>query len=82
LKKKSAEKNYKNHLSSNNYEVCTDVARCFPNILDIMVLENINLSEDKIGRLPLWSNETELDFCHQSLIYAVSRVYFNHMLIS
>jgi hypothetical protein len=31
------------------------VACCFPNISDIMVLENINLSEDKIGRLPFWS---------------------------
>jgi hypothetical protein len=31
-----------------NY-ICIDVARCFPNILDAMVLENINLSEDKIG---------------------------------
>jgi hypothetical protein len=36
-------------------------------IIGVMVLENINLSEDKIGRPPLWSNETELDLCHQSL---------------
>jgi hypothetical protein len=39
-------KNYKNDLRSNNYEVCTELARCFPIILDAMVLENINLSED------------------------------------
>jgi hypothetical protein len=29
---------------------------CFPNILDDMVLENMNLSEDKIGLPPLWSD--------------------------
>jgi hypothetical protein len=39
-----AEKNYKNHLRSNNYEVCTAVAHCFLNILDDIGLENINLS--------------------------------------
>jgi hypothetical protein len=39
--KKFCRKNYKNHLRSNNYEVCTSVARCFPNILDVVVLENI-----------------------------------------
>jgi hypothetical protein len=55
--KKIAEKENKNHLRSNSYEVCTDVARCFPNILDVMVFENINLSEDKIGRPPFWSND-------------------------
>jgi hypothetical protein len=33
------------------------IARCFPNILDVMVLENVNLSEDKIGRPPLWSSD-------------------------
>jgi hypothetical protein len=54
--KKIAEKNYKNHIRSNNYEVFTAVARYFPNILDAMVLENINLSEDRIRRPPLWSN--------------------------
>jgi hypothetical protein len=80
--KKICRKIYINHLRSNNYEVCTDVARCFPSILDAVVLENINLSEDEIGQPPLWSNETELDFCHQSLIYAVSCVYFNETLIS
>jgi hypothetical protein len=70
LEKKIAKrkKNYKNHPRSNNFEVhvCTAVAHCFPNILNVMVLENINLSEDKIGRPPLWSNETKLDFYHQS----------------
>jgi hypothetical protein len=76
--KKFAEKNYKNHFRSNNYEVCTAVAHCYPNILDAIVLENINLSEDKIGRSALWSNEKELDFCHQSLMYGVSSVCFNH----
>jgi hypothetical protein len=73
--------NYKNNLKSNINEVCTAVARCSPNILDVIVLECVNLSSDKIGRPLLWSNETELDFCYQSLIYAVSRVYFNHTLI-
>jgi hypothetical protein len=34
-------KNYKNHLRRNNYEECTAVACCFPNILDVIVLENI-----------------------------------------
>jgi hypothetical protein len=40
--KKFCRKNYKNHLRRNNYEVCTAVARCFPNVLDVIVLENIN----------------------------------------
>jgi hypothetical protein len=38
--KKNCRENYKNHLKCNNYEVCTAVARCFPNISDVMVLEN------------------------------------------
>jgi hypothetical protein len=38
------EEKYKNHLSSDNCKVCTTVARCCPNIVDIMVLENINMS--------------------------------------
>jgi hypothetical protein len=63
--KKNCRKNYKNHLRRNNYVVCTAVACCFPNILDVTVLENINLSEDKIGRQPFQSNETDVDFCHQ-----------------
>jgi hypothetical protein len=41
--KKNCRKNYKNHLRRNDYEVCTAVARCFPNILDVIVLENISL---------------------------------------
>jgi hypothetical protein len=45
--KKNCRKNYKNHLRSNNCEVCTAVALCFPNILDVMVIENINLSSDR-----------------------------------
>jgi hypothetical protein len=39
--KKNCRKNDKNYLRSNNYEVCTAVAHCFPNILDAIVLENI-----------------------------------------
>jgi hypothetical protein len=38
--KRLQKKKYKNNLKSNNYEVCAAVARCFPNILDVMVLEN------------------------------------------
>jgi hypothetical protein len=49
-------KNYKDHLRSNNNEVCTAVAHCFLNILDDMALEIVNLSSDKIGRPSLWSN--------------------------
>jgi hypothetical protein len=58
--KKNCRQNYKNPLRKNNYEVCTAVASCFPNMLNVVVLENINLSEDKIGHLPLWYNETYL----------------------
>jgi hypothetical protein len=50
--KKFAEKAIKIHLGSNNYEICTAVAHYFPNILDIMVLENVNLSSGKIGQPP------------------------------
>jgi hypothetical protein len=39
--KKNCRKNSINHLRRNNYEVYTAVVRCFPNILDVMVLENI-----------------------------------------
>jgi hypothetical protein len=51
-------KNLQNNLRSNNHEVCTAVAHCFPNTFDAIVIENINLSEDKIGQSALWSNET------------------------
>jgi hypothetical protein len=60
----------------------TAVTHCFPNILDVLALENINLSSDEIGRPPLWPNETDSDFCHQSPTYAVSNLYFNHTSIS
>jgi hypothetical protein len=39
---KNLQKKYKDNLRRNNYEVCTAVARYFPNILDVIVLENIN----------------------------------------
>jgi hypothetical protein len=58
-------KNYKTHLRSNNYEACRAVASCFPNILDLLTIEN-GLSSDEIERPSLWSNEKDLDFCHQS----------------
>jgi hypothetical protein len=51
--KKNCPKHCKNYLRSNNYEICTAVAHCFPNILDAIVFENINLFEDKIGRPPI-----------------------------
>jgi hypothetical protein len=41
-------KKYEKYLKSNNHVVYTAVARCFPNILDDMVLENLKMSEDKI----------------------------------
>jgi hypothetical protein len=44
--KKNVEKK-KNYLRSNNHEGCTAVALWFSNILDVMVLENINLSSDR-----------------------------------
>jgi hypothetical protein len=45
--KKFAEKNYKTHLRSDNNEICTAVALCFPNILDVMVLQCVNWSSDR-----------------------------------
>jgi hypothetical protein len=47
--KKNCRKNYKNHLRRNKYVVCTAVARCFPIILDAVVLENINLFEVRMS---------------------------------
>jgi hypothetical protein len=82
MARKIADKKYKKHLRRNNYEVCTAVACCFPNILGVMVFANVNLSSDKIGQSPLWSNKTDSDFCHQSATYAVRSVYFNNTLIS
>jgi hypothetical protein len=46
-------KNYKNQIRSNNDEVLTAVPRCFPNILDAMILENVNLCSDRIEQLAL-----------------------------
>jgi hypothetical protein len=45
--KKLCRKNHKNHLRGNNYEVCSAVACCFPNILDILIIENIHLFKIK-----------------------------------
>jgi hypothetical protein len=64
---KKMHKKYKNNFKKNNYEVFTAIARCFSNILEDMVLEKINLFEDKIGRPPFCSNKADWDFCHQSL---------------
>jgi hypothetical protein len=81
--RKICRKNYKNILRSNNYEGCTAVASCVPNILDVMVLENMNLYYDRIGGPPLWSNKKkDLDFCHQSATWGVRGVYFKRTLIS
>jgi hypothetical protein len=80
--KKKLKKNYKNNFRSNNYEVCTALVCCFQNILGVVVPKNINLSSDRIGRLPLWFNEKYLNFCHQSAIYTVRSVYFNRTLIA
>jgi hypothetical protein len=59
------------NLSSNNYEihVCTAVARCFPNILDVMVLENVNLFSDKIER------HGQCGIMKQSWISVISHFY-------
>jgi hypothetical protein len=51
-KNNCSRKKLENHLRSNNFEVCTSVVRCFPNILDVIVLENVNSSSDRIGRPP------------------------------
>jgi hypothetical protein len=56
---KKLQEKLQNRPRRNNYEVCTAVARCFPNILEDLVLENVNLSEDKIGRPPLCSIQTD-----------------------
>jgi hypothetical protein len=52
--KKIAEKKYKNQFRSNDFEVCTAtcITCCFANILNVMALENVKLSSDKIGRPP------------------------------
>jgi hypothetical protein len=44
---KNCRKHYKNHLRRNNYEASTAVAPCFPNSLDVMVLENIKYLQVK-----------------------------------
>ena len=72
---------FNNHLRSNDYEVCTAVALCFPNILEVMVLENINLSSDRNRATVTVSNGTDVDFCHQSVIYTDNSAYFNCTLI-
>jgi hypothetical protein len=70
--KKNCRKKYKNHLRSNNHEVCKAVAHCFPNILDAIALRNIILSGDKIGRPALWSNISVIN-----RLYTVSAVYIS-----
>jgi hypothetical protein len=83
--KKNCRKNYKKHLRSNNYEVCRAIARCFPDtgILGVMVFENINLFEDKIGRPPLWSNDSVIRRLHRlSAVYiSTTRQLQFHMYI-
>ena len=54
----------------------TYVAICFRNILDMMVLENMNLSSDRNRVTLLWSNNTDLDFCHLS-VYTLSAVFLS-----
>jgi hypothetical protein len=46
------------------------------------MLENINLSSDTNRATVVVANDADLDFCHQSVIYTVSSVYFNCTLIS
>jgi hypothetical protein len=69
--KKICRKNDKNNLRSNNYELCTAVALCFPNNLDVMVLENINLSSDR--NRATWISV----IC---LLYTLSAVYISTVL--
>jgi hypothetical protein len=69
-------KTTKNNFRRNNHEVCTAVTRCFPNILDVMIVENINLPEDTIGRPPLSYCRIDLDFCHLSAIYSCQQCVF------
>jgi hypothetical protein len=57
--------------------LCIAVEHCFPDILGVMVLEDINLFEDEVWRPPLWSNETDLDFCQQSPTYKLSAVFIS-----
>jgi hypothetical protein len=71
LKKICRKKLFKKYHRNNNYEECTALARCFPSILDAIILENINLSEEKIGRPALWSNFVI------SRLYTVSAVYIS-----
>jgi hypothetical protein len=59
MAKKIAEKNNQNHFRSNNDEVCKAVACYFPNDLDVMAFETVNLSSDKIEQQSLWSNDTD-----------------------
>jgi hypothetical protein len=49
----------------------------FSNILDVMILENVKMPSNI-----WWSNETDLDSCHQSATYDVSCGYFKTTLIS
>jgi hypothetical protein len=50
----------------------------FSNIEGVIVLENVNLPEDKNRA----TADTDVDFCHQSVIYTGCSVYFNRTLIS
>jgi hypothetical protein len=47
VKKRFAEKT--TNITSEVIIMRYDVARCIPNIFDVMFLENINLSSNKIG---------------------------------
>jgi hypothetical protein len=69
------QKKLENHLRNKNYEVCTAVAHCFPSILDVMILENINLCSDEMGRPPLQSNEKKTWISVIRRLYMLSAVY-------
>jgi hypothetical protein len=67
ISKKLQKNIYMNYFRRNNYKIRTAVVHCFPKVLDAIVLENINLPEDKIWRSALWSK--------QSSISVISRLY-------
>jgi hypothetical protein len=52
------------------------VALCIPNILDVMVLENINLSENKIGRR-YWGLMIQTWISVICRLYTLSAVYIS-----
>jgi hypothetical protein len=64
------------------------LALCFPNISDVMVLQNVNLSEDKIRRPPLclmkqtWNSVTNRLYTLSAMYISTAREFHMYIVLA